>query len=162
MKLKILIYFGVEKNALRNSVINDGREFKENKTVALNRGNKVHEFSLKLGTNEYKGFTRLVNKSFIGNEIGIIQILISNIKVSNQLKLPNCNPLNLNEPWIDQNRLKLSLSGISDWYFCSEFEFRQKLYFFFSTSVQKLKWQYFRRLMLQRLAYVFASGFIYF
>ena len=46
MKLKILIYFGVEKNALRNSVINDGREFKENKTVALNRGNKVHEFSL--------------------------------------------------------------------------------------------------------------------
>ena len=39
MKLKILIYFGVEKNALRNSVINGGREFKENKTLASNRGN---------------------------------------------------------------------------------------------------------------------------
>ena len=46
MKLKILIYFGVEKNALRNSVINDGREFKKNKTVASNRGNTVHEFSV--------------------------------------------------------------------------------------------------------------------
>ena len=35
MKLKILIYFEVEKNALRNSVIDDGKEFKELRTVAV-------------------------------------------------------------------------------------------------------------------------------